>query len=105
MDNSFDGKPRASRKVSALKRSDRPSKRAVASPISVNTRLDQGMPLETAEWTRVEQKLVRLLEFVPVEMVFELVQQVAAYGDDQARRGYILAQEDLLQTTNIEEIA
>lgn len=105
MDNSFDGKPRASRKSSALKRSDRPSKRALAAPISVNSRLDQGMPLDTAEWTKLEQKLIRLLEFVPVEMVFELVQQVAAYGDDQARRGYILGQEDPLRTTKIEEIA
>ncbi len=104
MDNSFDGKRKAGKKTAALKRSDRPSGLA-SKPVSVSSRLDQGMPLSTPEWTRVEQKVSRLLEFVPVEMVFELVQQVAAYGDDQARRGYILGQEDLLRTTKIEEIA
>lgn len=83
MDNSFDGKRKAGRKAAALKRSDRPSGLA-SKPVSVSCRLDQGLPLNTPEWTRVEQKINRLLEFVPVEMVFELVQQVAAYGDDQA---------------------
>lgn len=59
-------------------------------------RLDESLPLVTEEWQHVEQILMRLTEFAPNSLVTELVNAVAEYADDQARRGYILGQEDLM---------
>jgi hypothetical protein len=63
----------------------------------VTQRLDESLPLQTTEWEKVEQLLMRLSEFAPNEIVNELVDSMALWADDQARRGYILGQEDLLQ--------
>ena len=57
-------------------------------------RLDESLPLVTDEWQRVEQILMRLTEFAPNPLVTELVNAMAVYADDQARRGYVLGQED-----------
>lgn len=59
-------------------------------------RLDQSLPLITDEWTRVEQLVMQLTEFAPNRLVAELVNAVAIYADDQARRGYILGQDDFI---------
>ena len=59
------------------------------------TRLDESLPLETDEWVPVERLLVRLTEFAPTEMLVELSTAIASFADDQARRGYILGQEDM----------
>ncbi len=61
----------------------------------VITRLDESLPLETEEWIPVEQMLVRLTEFAPTELVTQLSSAIASFADDQARRGYLLGQEDL----------
>lgn len=63
----------------------------------VTQRLDESLPLQTEEWTKVEQLLMRLTEFAPYEVVEELVGAIASFADDQARRGYLLGQEDLTQ--------
>jgi CRISPR/Cas system-associated protein Csm6 len=63
----------------------------------VAQRLDESIPLQTEEWTKVEQMLMRLTEFAPPSMVTELVSTIASFADDQARRGYILGQEDLMK--------
>jgi len=61
----------------------------------VITRLDESLPLETEEWLPVERLLVRLTEFAPSQMLVELTSAIASFADDQARRAYILGQEDL----------
>ena len=71
----------------------------------VTQRLDESLPLQTAEWLRVEQMLMRLSEFAPSELVTELVDSVAIWADDQARRGYVLGQEDLLKETKHRSVA
>jgi hypothetical protein len=63
----------------------------------VMERLDQSLPLVTEDWNRVEQMLNLLTEFAPGSMVTELAAAIASYADDQARRGYILGQEDLVR--------
>lgn len=60
-------------------------------------RLDQSLPLETEEWIPVERLLVRLTEFAPEDMLVQLTNAIASFADDQARRAYILGQEDLSQ--------
>ncbi|MBX9941164.1 MAG: hypothetical protein K2Y32_18015 [Candidatus Obscuribacterales bacterium] len=60
----------------------------------ISRRLDRAIPLNTNEWLRVEQHLMRLSEFVPIEMLTGLTEVIALYADDQARRGYILGQDD-----------
>jgi hypothetical protein len=62
----------------------------------VTQRLDESLPLQTEEWQRVEQLLMRISEFAPSAMLTELVDTMAVWADDQARRGYILGQEDLM---------
>jgi len=62
----------------------------------VMERLDQSLPLITEDWQRVEQLLNLMSEFAPTNMVMELAGAIANYADDQARRGYILGQEDLV---------
>lgn len=63
----------------------------------VTQRLDESLPLQTDEWLRVEQLLMQITEFAPNTLVSDLVNSIALYADDQARRGYILGQEDLAQ--------
>jgi hypothetical protein len=62
----------------------------------VTQRLDESLPLQTEEWMKVEQLLMRISEFAPSVMLTELVDTMAVWADDQARRGYILGQEDLM---------
>jgi len=62
----------------------------------VTQRLDESLPLNTPDWNKVEQLLMQLTEFAPTELINELVDSVAVWGDDQARRGYLLGQEDLV---------
>jgi hypothetical protein len=62
----------------------------------VTQRLDESLPLQTDEWSRVEQSLMRLSEFAPNCLVAELVEKLATWADDQARRGYVLGQQDIL---------
>ncbi len=63
----------------------------------VMERLDQSLPLVTNDWQRVEQLLNMITEFAPTSMVMELAGSIANYADDQARRGYVLGQEDLVR--------
>ncbi len=63
----------------------------------VMERLDQSLPLVTEDWQRVEQLLNMITEFAPTSMVMELAGSIANYADDQARRGYVLGQEDLVR--------
>jgi hypothetical protein len=63
----------------------------------VSQRLDESIPLQTEEWEKVEQMLMRLTEFAPQSLIDEIVSALACYADDQARRGYILGQEDLMK--------
>lgn len=61
----------------------------------VTMRLDESLPLETEEWVSIEHMLARLTEFAPSEMLVNLTSAIASFADDQARRAYILGQEDL----------
>lgn len=57
-------------------------------------RLDESLPLETEEWKQAEQVIARLSEFAPPEILTDLVSAMASYADDQARRAYLLGQND-----------
>ncbi|HEY9684662.1 MAG TPA: hypothetical protein V6C86_23980 [Oculatellaceae cyanobacterium] len=63
----------------------------------VAQRLDESIPLQTDEWEKVEQMLMRLTEFAPAALIEDVVAAMASYADDQARRGYLLGQEDLMK--------
>ncbi len=63
---------------------------------TIIARLDDAIPLNTPEWISVEQLLNQISEFVPMNMVNNLTEAIISYADDQARRGYILGQEDLV---------
>lgn len=71
--------------------------RPVPQKYKVAQRLDESLPLQTAEWKTVEQALMRLTEFAPESLVSDVMGALAFYADDQARRGYILGQEDLIK--------
>lgn len=62
----------------------------------INRRLDQSLPVESSEWVKVEQQMMKLLEFAPKELLFETATAIAFLADAQARRGYLLGREDLL---------
>jgi hypothetical protein len=64
---------------------------------SVIARLDDAIPLNTEQWTLVEQLLNQISEFVPLSMLNNVTESIVAYADDQARRGYLLGQEDLVK--------
>ena len=64
---------------------------------TVIARLDDAIPLNTEEWVSVERLLNQVSEFVPMSLLNNLTEAVVAYADDQARRGYLLGQEDLVQ--------
>lgn len=63
---------------------------------TVIARLDDAIPLNTEEWVAVEQLLNQISEFVPLSMLNNLTESIVSYADDQARRGYLLGQEDLV---------
>jgi len=62
--------------------------------MAITRRLDDAIPLNTDEWQKVEQMLMRLTEFAPTELLVEVASAIAFYADDQARRGYILGASD-----------
>ena len=64
---------------------------------SIIARLDDAIPLNTEEWVAVERLLNQISEFVPMSMVNNVTEAIISYADDQARRGYLLGQEDLVQ--------
>lgn len=63
---------------------------------TIIARLDDAIPLNTEEWVTVEQLLNQISEFVPLSMLNALTENIVNYADDQARRGYLLGQEDLV---------
>lgn len=63
---------------------------------TIIARLDDAIPLNTDEWVSVEQQLNQISEFVPLSMLNNLTEAIINYADDQARRGYLLGQEDLV---------
>lgn len=63
---------------------------------TIIARLDDAIPINTQEWIHVEQLLNQISEFVPLSMINSLTEAVINYADDQARRGYLLGQEDLV---------
>ncbi len=63
---------------------------------TVIARLDDAIPLNTDEWLAVEQLLNQISEFVPISLLNTLTESIINYADDQARRGYLLGQEDLV---------
>jgi hypothetical protein len=73
------------------------AKPKISVDMSVIQRLDESLPLQTEEWNRAEQLLMQLTEFAPNSLVTEIVNAIAIYADDQARRGYLLGQEDLVK--------
>lgn len=58
-------------------------------------RLDESLPLETEDWRPIERLLIHLTEFAPSCLLADLSHFIAVFADDQARRAYILGQEDL----------
>ncbi|CAN5372332.1 hypothetical protein BH11CYA1_BH11CYA1_32950 [soil metagenome] len=70
------------------------SKAEMAANQAIAKRLDEVIPLNTPEWEKVEQMLMRLIEFAPNDLVFDVASAIAFYADDQARRGYILGTND-----------
>ena len=64
---------------------------------TVIARLDDAIPLHTEEWVTVERLLNQVSEFIPMSLLNNLTEYIIAYADDQARRGYLLGQEDLVQ--------
>ncbi|MBX9671006.1 MAG: hypothetical protein K2X93_25665 [Candidatus Obscuribacterales bacterium] len=63
---------------------------------TVIARLDDAIPLHTEEWVAVERLLNQISEFVPTSMLNNVTEAIITYADDQARRGYLLGQEDLV---------
>ena len=63
---------------------------------TIIARLDDAIPINTEEWVVVEQLLNQISEFVPLSLLNNLTESIVAYADDQARRGYVLGQEDLV---------
>lgn len=64
---------------------------------TIIARLDDAIPLNTEEWVSVERLLNQVSEFVPMSLLNTLTESIVSYADDQARRGYLLGQEDLAQ--------
>jgi hypothetical protein len=64
---------------------------------TVMSRLDDAIPLQTEEWLAVERLLNQISEFVPLSLLNSLTESVIIYVDDQARRGYLLGQDDFVQ--------
>jgi len=86
------------RQTAAAKKTTRPhTDREISHQHRVIQRLDESLPLETEEWKRAEELIMQLCEFAPVSLLTEMVNAIAIYADDQARRGYVLGQEDLIK--------
>jgi len=86
------------KRQTAEKNTTRPhTDRAKSHQYHVIQRLDESLPLETEEWKRAEQLIMQLCEFAPVSLITEMVNAIAIYADDQAQRGYILGQDDLIK--------
>ncbi len=66
---------------------------------SVIARLDDEIPLATPEWLACEQLINQISEFVPMSLLNSLTEAIISYADDQARRGYLLGQEDMAEET------
>jgi len=81
-------------KVRKSKSSESRSRKPQSENQAIAKRLDEAIPLNTAEWQKVEQMLMRLTEFAPTDLVFDVASAIAFYADDQARRGYILGSAD-----------
>jgi hypothetical protein len=64
---------------------------------TIMSRLDDAIPLQTEEWMAVEHLLNQISEFVPLSLLNNLTETVITYADDQARRGYLLGQDDFVQ--------
>jgi hypothetical protein len=64
---------------------------------TIIARLDDAIPLQTEEWLTVERLLNQTSEFVPTALLNSLTEAVVAYADDQARRGYLLGQDDFVK--------
>jgi len=64
---------------------------------TIIARLDDAIPLQTEEWLTVERLLNQTSEFVPTSLLNSLTEAVVAYADDQARRGYLLGQDDFVK--------
>ena len=62
----------------------------------LNSRLDQNLPVDTDSWKKVEQMLTYLTEFAPTYKIIELAKAVGEFADDQAKRGYVVGQKDLI---------
>ena len=62
----------------------------------ITARLDDAIPLNTDEWISVERFLNQISEFVPLSILNQLTESIVNYADDQARRGYLLGQQDLV---------
>lgn len=62
---------------------------------TIIARLDDAIPLNTQEWVAVEHLLNQMSEFVPLSLLSSITESIITYADDQARRGYLLGQEDL----------
>jgi hypothetical protein len=81
-------------KVRRPRKNESEGRQNSAKRVDVTRRLDESIPLNTEEWHKVEQMLMRLTEFAPNELVLDLASAIAFYADDQARRGYMLGESD-----------
>lgn len=68
---------------------------------TIISRLDDAIPLQTDEWLAVERLLNQASEFVPTPLLNTLTEAVVAYADDQARRGYLLGQDDFVKELQV----
>ena len=74
-----------------------PAKSDKLNNYTIISRLDDAIPLQTDEWLTVERLLNQSSEFIPTSMLNTLTEAVVAYADDQARRGYLLGQDDFVK--------
>jgi hypothetical protein len=64
---------------------------------TIISRLDDAVPLQTDEWVTVERLLNQASEFMPTPLLNTLTEALVTYADDQARRGYLLGQDDFVK--------
>lgn len=62
----------------------------------VIVRLDNELPLESAEWKVLNCYLNRLIEFAPRHVVEEISYAISSVVDEQTFKAYMLGQEDLV---------
>lgn len=63
---------------------------------SLNSLLDQSLPIDTEHWKKVEQLLNYLTEFAPTYKIIELTEAICNFADDQAKRGFELGKQEIL---------